>query len=608
MTPAAATATRPGWCIVTVVLLWLALGAGPARAALDEDLAALLVDEQLVGLVYATVDGAETRVGAVGQADAARREAMRPGHRVQVGSVAKVVTALGVLRLVSDGRIALDTPLDQVLPGITIENPWAARSPVRVRHLIDMTAGFDDIRLWHFFSTRNTPDQPLARALDGQRTLLRLRTEPGRAFSYSNTSFHLAGMVIEAVAGEAWEHYVDREVLAAIGMRDSTVAFPDATRHAPLAIGHLEDARPVAPIPVAVRPAAQLLTTAADMATLARFLMGDGHVDGRRVIDAALLRAMGRPVTTDAAAAGLPSGYGLGLFTRDRHGAVGLCHGGSVAGWRAMFCLYPASGRAFFAAHNADHEGARYDRFDARFVEELGVASPLPPAPAVAAPVAERDWSGRYVPSPSRLSIATLADHLAGSWRLDLESVPPTLTPAFGVARPLEPLGGGRYRQDDRQQATFALIKTDDGRPALAASHLTVRRIGALELGVLWALTAGAALAIVYFLVAPLWRRRRIEGAWREPGFLATLLLLASGAALALQSWQRLGDATPASLALALASVVLPVAGLHELVRAWRRRRHLPRSIPRVLAAVALVAFTVLLATFGLWPLALWRL
>jgi CubicO group peptidase (beta-lactamase class C family) len=591
-----------------VAALALASAIASAKPGLDDDLARLLAEEQLAGLVYATVDGEATRVGAIGLARVAQGELMRAEHRVLLGSVAKTITALGVLRLVTQGRLDLDAPLAGVLPDLPIDNRWAATSPLRVRHLIDMNGGFDDIRLRHFFSTRNTPDQALAQAVDDDVALLRLRTEPGRAFSYSNTSFHLTGMVIEAVAGERYEDFLDREVLQAIGMHASSTRFPDPARDAPLSSGHLDAGEPAAPIPVAVRPAAQFLTTAADMATLMRFLLGNGTVDGRVVVRTDLLRAMGQAAGTDAASAGLATGYGLGLFTRDRHGAVGLCHGGSIAGWRAMFCIFPDSGRGFFAAHNTDREGAGYERFDARFVEQLGVARPLPPAPANAAPVGERRWSGRYVPAPSRLSLTTLADHLFGTWVLDLAATPPTLAPASGPVRALQALGDRRYRQDDRQQATFALTEAADGTPVLSASYLTLRPIGRFEFGALWAVTAGGVLALLYFLAAPPWRRRTIRGACYEPGFVVALALLLSIGALALQPWQRLGEPTAASVLLALVSVALPIAALWELVGAWRKRRTLGAPRVRPVAALALLALVGLLASFGLWPIAIWRL
>lgn len=589
-------------------MLSLASATATANPRLDDELARLLAEEQLAGLVYATIDGEATTLGAAGLANVAQGEPMRAEHRVLLGSVAKTITALGVLRLVTQGRLDLDAPLASVLPDLPIDNRWAATRPLRVRHLIDMNGGFDDIRLRHFFSTRNTPDMPLAAAVEADTALLRLRTEPGRAFSYSNTSFHLAGMLIEAVTGERYEAFLDREVLQAIGMHASSTHFPDAARNAPLASGHLDAGEPAAPTPVAVRPAAQFLTTAADMAALMRFLLGDGTLDGRVVVRTDLLRAMGQAPGTDAARAGLDTGYGLGLFARDRHGAVGLCHGGSIAGWRAMFCIFPDSGRGFFAAHNTDREGAGYDRFDARFVEHLGLARPVPPAPDRAAPADERRWSGRYVPEPSRLSITTLADHLFGSWVLDLDAVPPTLAPASGPVRALEALGERRYRQDDRQQATFALTEAADGTPMLSASYLTLRPIGPFEFGALWAVTAGGVLALLYFLVAPLWRRRTVRGVWHEPGFIVALALLLSIGALALQPWQRLGEPTAASVLLALVSVALPIAALWELVGALRKRGTLGAPRVRPFAALALLALVGLLASFGLWPIATWRL
>jgi CubicO group peptidase (beta-lactamase class C family) len=591
-------------CIVAVML-------GNAHAApedtLDADLARMLAEERLAGMVFATIDGEATRVGAVGMADVARGEAMRAEHRVLMGSIAKTVTALGVLRLVTQGRLDLDAPLADVLPELAIDNDWADASPLRVRHLVDMNGGLDDIRLRHFFSTRNTPRQPLAAAIDGDARLLRLRTAPGSAFSYSNTSFHLAGMVIEAVTGERYEDFLDREVLRAIGLRESSAAFPDPTTHAPLASGHLDDGEPVAPIAVAVRPAAQFLATAGDMARLMRFLLGDGTVDGRRVIRNDLLHGMGHASGTDAARAGLGSGYALGLFTRDRHGAVGLCHGGSIAGWRAMFCVFPEHGRGFFAAHNSDREGAAYDRFDARLIEHLGVARPVPAAPARAAPEEERRWSGRYVPAPSRLSVATLADHLFGSWVLDLEATPPTLAPASGPVRTLEAMGGRLYRQDDRLQATFALTEAADGTPTLSASYLTLRRIGHVEFVALWGITASGLLALAYFLLAPLWRWRTVRGAWREPGFVGVLGLAIAVGLLAMQPWQRLGDPTPASMALAIASLALPAAAAWDGARAVRRRHAGRGSRLRIVAAGAVIALCALLHNFGLWPLATWR-
>ena len=94
-----------------------------------------------------------------------------------------------------------------------------------VRHLLDHTAGLDDMRLWQTFNTRPTADTPLSEAFDRDASVLAIRSRPGRQFSYSNISYTLAAMVIESVTGERYEAWLERELLAPLQMRDSTFAF-----------------------------------------------------------------------------------------------------------------------------------------------------------------------------------------------------------------------------------------------------------------------------------------------------------------------------------------------------------------------------------------------
>ena len=174
------------------------------------------------------------------------------------------------------------------------------------------------MRLWQIFTLRADPRAPLARAFDRDPDLLRVRTEPGSQFSYSNMGFTLAAMAIESITGERYETWLGRELLGPLGMADSTFEFrsqtgPDAD--ARLAWGHQENFEPVAALPVWLRPATQFTTTAHDMTLAMRFLMSDGRIDGAPFIDETLLRAMGR-ASTEAAKAGLATGYGLGLATR----------------------------------------------------------------------------------------------------------------------------------------------------------------------------------------------------------------------------------------------------------------------------------------------------
>lgn len=595
--------TARRWLIASLacaVLPWCA-----AATSLESDLARLLAEERLSGAVVALVDGERTTLAAAGLADHARRLPMTTSHRVHIGSVTKTVLALGLLRLVSQGRVTLDAPLQTLLPDLRLDNPWHATSPVRLRHLLDHTAGIEDLRLWQMFSTRNTPDTPLAASFSGRTAVLRVRTEPGRQFSYSNMGYTLAARVIEAVTGERYEAWLDRELLAPLGLRDSTFAFVEATgpRADPrLAIGHHDSLATAPPMPSGVRPAGQFVTTAADMARLARFTMGDGQLNGQTFITPELLRAMGRPLGTEAAGAGLRSGYALGLAARDRHGVVGLCHAGNIVGYRAMWCLYPEAGKAFFISINTDSESARYDRIDAHLVRTLDLAASTPVAAAAPLPAVVEGW---YRATPSRFETLRYVDALFGIARLKRVDGQLQLRPLGGTPRRLHPAGGDLLRADERVQPSHVVLREADGRTRLSDGQRTWQAVTITA----WALQAASAAAGLVglaslLLVLPLrvlWRR--------EPGHQPALwllpILLLPLPALWWQGLQALGDRSPAGVLLYTCTAGLALLALAQIVWVVRRYGTLRQwSVP---ASAALLQAWVWLAAEGLMPIALWR-
>ncbi|HEX8602185.1 MAG TPA: serine hydrolase domain-containing protein, partial [Pseudoduganella sp.] len=289
----------PAW--LRAVAVAAALLSSPVHAAPDlaRQVAALLKEQGLHGAVWTTLDAQ----GAAGSSDVRTGKPMRVDDRVHVGSIAKTVLAAGILRLASERRLSLDTPVATLLPGMPFDNPWQASDPVRIRHLLDHTAGLDDAHFRQVFSMEARADTPLAAAFPEGSGLLRIRHRPGTRFSYSNMGYTLLGMIVEAVTRQRYERYLDAYLLAPLGMHDSTFAFVAQAGDPRLAMGHFEDGAAHPAMPSFVRPAGQFTTTAADMARFAHFLMSDGRIGGRPFIDPALLRRMGEPTGTEAARA-----------------------------------------------------------------------------------------------------------------------------------------------------------------------------------------------------------------------------------------------------------------------------------------------------------------
>ena len=441
---------------------------------------------------------------------------------------------------------------------------------------------------------------------------LAVRSRPGSRHSYSNSGYTLLGMIIEAVTRSRYEAYLDAHLLRPLGMHDSTFAFTtqagsDADPR--LAMGHFEGGATQAAVPVYLRPAGQFTTTAADMGRLARFLMGDGSIDGRRFIDAPLLQAMGQPAGTEAASAGLRVGYGLGLATRDRHGAVGKCHGGSTVGYRAMLCLFPQQRRAFFVAINADVETADYGRFDRLLVRALQVAAPAPHV--VQAPSTDVSaWEGYYVPAPNRFAAFAGLDKTLNFVRVRRNGDGLQFKPFQSPEVVLAPAGGSLFRASDRVIASHAVLVGRDGKRVISTGLQSWEQVSLLELLPLWASLAAGVLGMGWLLLAGaagLVARRGAVLPTTVVPFVGIVALLVPLPFFYRQSFLQLGDLTLASGSLAAVTLLLPLTMLVGLGLSLRRRPWGAKAIADVVAMLAVLLCSALLAWWGLLPLRLWN-
>lgn len=574
-----------------------------SAAPLPLRLEAALTEERLAGISWSLVDGEATATGAVGKGNAETGAPLTPRQRVHIGSVTKTLTAVGLLRLATEGRLDLDAPVSSVLPDLRFENPWESTDPVRVRHLLDHTAGLEDLRVWQMFSGRVRPDDPLAAVFRRSPSVLRVRTRPGELFSYSNVGYTLAGIIIERVTGERYEHWLDANLLAPLGMTDSTFGFVTQEQDPRLAWGHNDDLSVAGALPVALRPSAQFTTTPADMATFARFLMSGGAVGGTPFVRTALLRSMGLPEETAAARAGLKPGYRFGLALRDREGRLGRCHGGNIIGYRAMFCIYPEQRKAFFYSINTDGESSNYQRFDAAMMDALKLPR-LRPA-AGGKPASELDaWSGRFVPVVSGIALERYADLLNEGISLEFGTRAAVFNADGGEPGTLAYAGGYLLRGPDRVLPSHVLLRDAEERRVVSDGLRTYRAISGGTGWLLWVSRSLGLISLAYFtLVLPIfsWRRRRFPV---QPATAGPVLLILGALLMSLQPFEQLGDATAGSVLVFLGSLGLPIGAAVQAFWGVRRR---PRFwVVDVAAAAATLQWAAVLLTFGLMPLALW--
>lgn len=334
--------------IFTMLIAMSSLAIGQNSHVLNKHVTSTIKNENLVGITWATVDQGSIQLGNAGFANVEHATKMLVHQKMHVGSVAKTVLAMGILHLISKQQLSLDSHVTSLLPQLTFNNPWQLTSPITVKHLLDHSAGLDDIRMWQLLTTEVTPQTPLQKAFHSNHAnLLQVRTEPGTQFSYSNMGYTLLGMIIEAISGQRYETYLDHQFLKPIGMNESTFEFVSQQSDKMLAMGYHENHVEQSAVANYLRPAGQFTTTASDMAKFISFVLSDGVVNGQSFIKQHLMQKLFAPSNTDAFKAGLDIGHGLVFINRDRYGVNGQCHPGTTFGFRAYICIYPEQKKVF---------------------------------------------------------------------------------------------------------------------------------------------------------------------------------------------------------------------------------------------------------------------
>lgn len=599
-------------CMGIAVILWATFGQ-VAEAELQDDIERILVEEGLTGIAWMLIDDTgDVNLGAAGLQDNHSGSTFALDTRFHVGSLTKSLLATGVLALSSDGRIDLDAPAIRYLRDLSFDNPWAEASEVTVRHLLDHTSGISDAHIWHIFSERADPDVPLIAAFPDPTLQLRVRSQPGSRFSYSNMGYTLLGMIVESVVGGRYEAYLDENLLAPLAMHDSTFTFTtqqgeDADPK--LAWGHIDGGARYAASPVFLRPAGQFTTTAADLARYAKFLLGDGLVDGRTMLDESLMRSRGKATGTEAADKGLVAGYALGMGRRDRHGVVGYCHSGNIVGFVAMLCLYPDEKKAFAYSVNTDSETADYGRLERVFVKKLNVVdAPAPQTTVAATDIAQ--WYGRYVLSPNRFQEFEYVDTVFGAINILADGDSLNMAPLLAEPRKLRPVGDHLYSAGDRTTESHLFFRGKGGEYLMSDGFQTYKKVSTAFLTAHWTSILLGLVGLSWILLAggtslARWRTamfRRPEA----PAFFAVALLFVPVPLFFTQSFMALGDITPASFSLASVTALLPIGMLLTIILVIKQRQVSRLNLVHGLAAAFVLQWCLVLIVADMLPFRLW--
>jgi len=561
--------------------------------------------------------------GGIGKADLAQNRDIACDTEFRVGSISKTFVSLALLKLEEEGRINLQSRLQDVAPEIPLNNPWESTNPVRITNLLEHTAGFDDMALREVYNTKDPPGISLLQVFQRFPNPQNVRWPPSTRFAYSNPDYGIAGYLVEKISGQPWTSYIRANIFSPLEI--STGDFDLSPQNRPLlALGYQRpDGKPIQPVAykeIYLRPAGDLKASPAELAKLVQFFLRRGAANEKQLLKPETIARMEYPQTPLSSRNGLRLGYGLANYTEVKGGVVTHGHDGGIDGFISSYRYMPEQNWGYVVLLNADFSGKALDELNTLAIDFLSkdFAKPQPPVPTVVKAELEK-FTGFYASRAPRSQLLVFVDDLLDGKRVRLQNNQLTISGMFGQPKPIIPVGTNLFRNDKDPEATISFFPNAAGQMCLVASGGVpyAERINAIwpyarlcVLALCGIVLASSLLYAIFWIL--LWLLRRLKEVKhlrvRAVPFFAALALIVAFfcAGKSIETLGALGLWSVLFFLGTIAFAALSLIGLYLAVAVPRDEIHPAVRIHSLLVSLASSILTIFLASWHLLALRLW--
>lgn len=318
--------------------------------AIESFIKKMIDEEHFIGVVMAVSNNEIIHAKGYGKAqDSIPNNVETKFH---VASITKQFTAAAIMQLVEEGKVNLESSINEFLPEKYRSDKW---KEVNIHHLLTQTSGIEDYALTRDyyevekgFCLGNTVDGMLREAMEKETSF-----EPGSKFSYSNIGYTLLGQVIEYSTGKTYHRYMQKNVFEPMGMNNSyihntsnySVANDEAIgyRWDTTLVKHVPD--DIVSLPVTA-PDGNLVTTTADFLKWTRIYSEQDET----ILKKASIEKMTTPYIEDdfrfMKEHNPHYGFGLSLTSKT------ISHPGYIVGFRSHFIVDTAQNIKIFVFNN----------------------------------------------------------------------------------------------------------------------------------------------------------------------------------------------------------------------------------------------------------------
>ncbi len=198
------------------------------KSALDSYVETFLEEHRIPGASIALVHESRTVYLKAWGITGESKEIVTTETPFTIGSISKSLTGLAIMRLIEEGTIRLDDPVQKYLPWFTLKDNQAA-SQITLKHLLTQTSGISTYSGLSI-SDREAKDLNAIRENVERLSKVKLTAAPGEKHQYSNANFLILGALIEEVTNQTYSEYMEEQVFSPLGMNDAAADYSTALK------------------------------------------------------------------------------------------------------------------------------------------------------------------------------------------------------------------------------------------------------------------------------------------------------------------------------------------------------------------------------------------
>ncbi len=338
-----------------------------------------------------------------GYADREKRRRVEDTTIFELASVSKMFTAVVVLTLEMDNKLAVTDSISKYLSNVP-----ADKKTITIHHLLTHTSGIRGGDLVNDFE--DISKEELVKKILG----VPLRSKPGVKWMYSNSGYNLLAAIIEKASGKSYEEYLRENLFLPLGMKNSGVNNTEFLKKKSFAIAYQGNKNNNGPDEPRFNP--RTWGSGSVCSTVSDLFIWERALRKAKILDETTLKKMFSKHVSIGSDDYSYYGYGCFVYKRSGDSSLIVDHGGDTQrGFNSTFRMFIEDDNTYLFLSNAKQPGGTWDRWfvDSSIKKILQGEKPnLPPAAVQMSPKQLEMYTGTYSNGNARINISTLGNKL----------------------------------------------------------------------------------------------------------------------------------------------------------------------------------------------------